>query len=180
MRSVTLSGLAGIVVAVIAGGTELLLTGGNSTFVPLISGLIGAFAGWIVLVAFFSDQVQTYSPYTFDQITSSIRDLTNIERKIRLRLYRGQRLRVVGEIRDVSKLPLFVLGHSVFIQIEPYKYIHAVFSMRWSARVRALRVGEIVEIDGKIQDADSRSISLSWSRLIGVAKPTLDANGENI
>ena len=176
MRIVLASGLMGIVAALVSGLVEYVLTGGASTWIPLIAGLVGAVAGLIVGIRVLPRQEeQFYTPRTVTELTKAVRGKTSVEADTLNELHVGSRIRVSGEISDVSST-LFFSGYTVDLKLDDGEgaSVNAEFSKNWFPMLRTLRVGDQVNIDGKITDISEWSIWIDDCRIAPDDPPRAD------
>ena len=170
MRYLWSSVATAFVCALTGGVAEYVMTGGTSTWVPLVAGLIGAVP--VLIVGIFGlrrRKEPLYTSRTASELTEAVEGKTSVEADIISQPHMGFRLKVNGIIIDIDSR-LFFPGYTVDLQPGENKdiSIYAEFGRRWSPRLRTLRVGDYLGIDGKIWSINRWSVSVDDCRIIGM------------
>ena len=181
MRSVWASGIGGIAGASAGGLAEYVMTGGSSTWIPLLAGLVGAVVGLAVSVTLLSRQEEPfYTPRTVSELTNTVRKITSIEADLISRQHIGSRIQVSGEITNISALRvLIVFEYWVYIRVgdcaqDEAHLVVASFGRRYSSKLRTLRIGDHISVDGKISEIRSYEIRMGDCRILTLDSPRND------
>ena len=180
MKSSIVPGIVGIIAAFVSGVVEYFLTGGTSTLIPLWAGVFGALVAWIVYHYLLRredsprevlhsqvNEEPFYTPRTPTELLHAIRRRTSIEADRINERHIGSRIRVSGEVREISKKSE---GYIVMINLEregdePSVSVFADFDESWSSKLGTLEIGDQLNIDGEIKDiSKSNYISLTNSQ----------------
>lgn len=181
MRSVWASGIGGIAGASAGGLAEYAMTGGSSTWIPLLAGLVGAVVGLAVSATLLSHQKEPfYTPRTVSELTSAVRGITSVEADLISKQHIGSRIKVSGAIADIWSIGFFPIGWYTVIlnakesgEDEEYE-VRARFSRRYSSKLRTLRIGDHMKVDGKIIEINSWTIGIGSCRILNLDSPQND------
>ena len=176
MKNSIASGIVGIIAAFISGVIEYFFTGGTSTLIPLWAGVLGTLIAWIVSHFLFRrkdsprevihsevneellhsevNEEPFYTPRTPTELLHAIRGRTSIEAEKISERHIGSRIRVSGEVNEISKISE---GYSVMIKLEregdeSSVSVFAHFDESWSLKLGTLEIGDQLNIDGEILD----------------------------
>ena len=181
--------LWGVAVAATAGAAEYMMTGGTSGWAPLVAGVLGA----LVPVVFGllqgssgatsealassgqADQVPTRSRYTIKELTAAMEgDLTSLERDRRKKPLVGEPVVTTGVVADVGQAA-GTRQYWLNLRVGDSK-VMAWFQHSWLRRpgtaIEALRVGDRVRLQGRVDDIDRSSVRLERAELLEVLAKT--------
>ena len=154
--------------AVVAGVAEYAMTGGASTWTPLMAGSAGALAGWLVVLLLFSGKDPFYTPRTVSELTEAVSSATAVEAANISRPHVGKGIRVSGAVVDVRK-PSFWRTSVWFTLDENNRFIGvATFNRWWFSRIRTLTVGDNIHVDGRIEGIERGYLRINKLRDIQV------------
>ena len=177
MKSSIASGIVGFIAAFVSGVVEYFLTGGTSTLIPLWAGVVGALIAWIVchfllrredsprellrredspreVLHSQANEEPFYTPRTPTELLDAIRGRTSIEVERINERNIGSRIRVRGEVNDISKRSEeYILTINLEREgDESSVFVIAYFDESWSSKLRTLEIGDQLNIDGEIED----------------------------
>ena len=176
MRSVWASGIGGIAGASAGGLAEYVMTGGSSTWIPLLAGLVGAVVGLTVSVILMPRKEEPfYTPRTVSELTKAVSGKTSVEADITSEPHVGSRIKVSGVVTDIASTFLFP-GYTVDLRLvggeeDEGLSVDAEFSRKWSAKLRTLRIGDRMDVDGRISSISQWSVSIDDCRILNLESP---------
>ena len=177
-RTLWASGISGFITAVVAGVAEYAMTGGASTWTPLMAGSAGALAGWLVVLLFFSGEEPFYTPRTVSELTEAVSSATAVEAANISRPHIGKGIRMSGVVIDVRKMSFW--RTSVWLRLDENHRVIGVakFNARWFSRLRTLTVDDHIHVDGKIEGVERSYLSINRPRDIRILSQRGPTNDE--
>ena len=153
-----------LVVAIISGLTEYILTDGLSTWIPLAAGIIGALIGGSICVLIVPRKKRPNARKSaIEDIVSG--NLTSIEANRLVKPYIGSTIEVSGTVLNVSAIQgvffWFLERHLIVIDIGHGRKIFAVFRWFFTSSVRRFRVGDKVSVYGTIEEIREAALDLA-------------------
>ena len=106
-------------------------------------------------------RIYTHRPAS--EIVEAVKDQTSMQAASIVQSYRGKWLKVDGEVRDISELPTLFWWHHIPLVILREES-GVTFSMRfkrgrWKAELETLRLGDKLEVEGRITDIGPTTIN---------------------
>lgn len=161
--------VAGMAAAIVSGVVEYMVTGGNSTWAPLVSGVSGALIGWLVCLAVFPQTSDVVSWRTPSELVAMVSDdLTLAEAANLVRPHIGSRIEVSGRVTDVIASPdftWFLSRYVVFVNSDDGVKTISHFGAFAGKSVLRLKKGDRVTVVGRVERVASHEIQLVRSRL---------------
>jgi hypothetical protein len=103
-----------------------------------------------------------------EQILAPLRDMTGLQAENALRPYAGKWVRVSGIVRAANALPQN--GALIGLQLPEQQQLTFAVFRPVPDQVVALEIGDVVEVEGRLDTVNGNSLILEESALLSVAK----------